>query len=198
MADGVLRGCCASPQVARSPQEKALHASAHLRTPPASAKKALRFPSPARVPGVGRHGQAQQAAAAAAQATSRVISGFGQVAARLGMSGFFGSAPAGSKPAGTQKAHAAAAADASLRAGNLRNRHIVSMPLSLVPLKPYAAMVELALQLGHPLGIKLILPCRCWTWRSKRDGKGRATEEQWEEGRTCQPAFPAQDLSSSA
>ena len=104
----------------------ALHASAHLRTPPASAKTALRFPSPARAPGVGRHGQAQQAATAAAQATSRVISGFGQVAARLGMSGFFGGAPAGSKPAGTQKAQAVAAADASLRAGNLHYHHIVS------------------------------------------------------------------------
>ena len=112
-------------QVGRSPQDKALQASAHLRTPPASVKKALRFPSPARVPALGRHGQAQQAAAAAAQATSRVISGFGQVAARLGMSGFFGGAPAGSKAAGTQKAHTAAAADASLRAGNLLYCHIV-------------------------------------------------------------------------
>ena len=102
-------------QAMRSPQDKALQASAHLRTPPTSAKKALRF-SPTRIPALSRPGQAQQAAAAAAQATSKVISGFGHVAARLGISGFFGGAPAGNKPGRLHKRHTAAAASAAVRA----------------------------------------------------------------------------------
>ena len=109
IAHTVHNVCFLPPQAGRSPQHKALHASAHLRSPPASAKTALRFPSPTRAAAPGRHGQAQQAAAAAAQATSRVMSGFGHVAAKLGFSGFFGGAPAANRPAGTHEAHPAAA-----------------------------------------------------------------------------------------
>ena len=67
------------------------------RRQPAPKRRCASHPRPG-CPEWAGMGRPQQAATAAAQATSRVISGFGQVAARLGMSGFFGGAPAGSKP----------------------------------------------------------------------------------------------------
>jgi len=99
-----------SSQAEHSPQGKPLPAAAHLRLPPTSAKKVLRFSSPAQVPSAGRTHSAQ---GTAAQATARVMSGFGQVVAKLGISGFFGGVPAGNKAARANGATATAAAAAA-------------------------------------------------------------------------------------
>lgn len=97
--------CLLSVQTKPSPQAVALKAAAHLRTPPPTAKKALRFLGTPKASTL-THEQSSDMRIAAAHDTSKGLLRIGRMAAAAtqglsqGFSSFFGAPAAGRKTAG--------------------------------------------------------------------------------------------------